>query len=71
MRNALAGAFILNVVHIPALFRLREYKLLKSNVTSVLLSKYELELCTNNSKPNALVETNLFIYDFDTEPSYK
>ena len=81
-RDVLAGAFVLNVVHIPALFRLLKNKLLKPKIWPVQgtkyqlvgsdpLSKDQLELVTNNSKPNCLVETNLFIYDFDTEPSYK
>lgn len=71
LRDALAGAFILNVVHVPALFRLNEYGALKPKYGSNKFAKTELEAVTNNSKPYATVETNLFIYDFDTEPAYK
>ena len=71
VRDALAGAFILNVVHIPSLFRLNEYELLKPKFGANKFTKADLEALTNNSKPWGTVETNLFIYDFDTEPAYK
>ena len=71
IRDALAGAFILNIVHIPALFRLNEYGLLKSKYGSSKFKKTDLEALTNNSKPWATVETSLFLYDFDNKPAYK
>ena len=61
---------ILNIIHIPALTRLNEYGLLRSKHTKGKFRKEIFEAMINNSKPYATVETNLFIYDFDTEPSY-
>ena len=34
-------------------------------------TKIDLEKIVNNSKPWGIVETDIFIYDFDTEPAYK
>ena len=44
---------------------------IKQKLVSTPYREDILESLTNNSKPSASVETNLFIYDFDSEPSYK
>ncbi|MCW4024945.1 MAG: hypothetical protein NWF01_07925 [Candidatus Bathyarchaeota archaeon] len=69
-RDALAGAFILNVTHIPSVFRL--------NDSGVLKCKYDYSIKTADlkrqiwgSKPAATIETTFFIYDYENNPSYK
>ena len=70
-RDALAGAFILNAVHKPSIFRLHKYGLLKMRY-GVLLNDNQLkDQLTNNQTPPGLIETNLFIYDYEENPKFK
>ena len=65
-RNALAGAFLLNVVHIPGALRLCEYGLVTNSVGNRVrpCSSFEHNLIAK-MKPNKHVETSVFAYDYN------
>jgi len=70
-KDALAGAFLLNVVHKPAVFRLNQYGLLKGKYGLPRLDKFSLEDSLKNSKPPVVIETEVFYYDYEENPKYK
>lgn len=63
-RDALAGAFLLNVIHEPAIFRLNEFGLLKSKYGDITLHslKYMLK---RKQKVWAVIETPIFSFDYE------
>ena len=63
VRDALAGAFLLNVIHIPGAIRLRKYGVLKEK-SEIPDWQFE-ERIKRHEKVRAEVTTPLFIYDFD------
>ena len=72
-RDALAGAFLLNVVHKPAVLRLNDIGLLKpidpeegQLITSMIEDNF-----LHNSFPPAIIETNLFYYEYGFGCEYK
>lgn len=70
-RDFLACAFLLNVIHKPAVFRLNEYGLLKPKLGPKPFKRKDLEKILKNSKPCATVETTLFFYDYEKGQTYK
>lgn len=72
-RDALAGAFLLNVIHIPAAFLLCHYDLVKSHFeeerfgepTPDITPSVFLDFLKRKQGYPAFVETPLFIYDYD------
>lgn len=86
-RNALAGAFLINVIHKPAILRLNEYGVLKwppQPLEGTLAEEYEHALIRmpthtlekmleTNQSLWGFVETSLFIYDYsqDEENNYE
>lgn len=85
VRDALAGAFLINLVHKPAILRLYEYGIAKNKYHEVIakyadgdyLVKPDLEVMQNILKdtiyPPLRIETALFIFDFEKEidPQFK
>ncbi|MCW4022950.1 MAG: hypothetical protein NWF02_07325 [Candidatus Bathyarchaeota archaeon] len=71
VRDALAGAFILNVVHKPVIQRLNKYGLLKPRYGSNPVHPQIIEAWVNHSKPCATIETEIFFYDYEDNPAYK
>lgn len=81
VKDALAGAFLLNVVHKPAILRLFEYGVAKSKYREVWSSKggatYSMkptveiikDILRNTIYPPLFVETNLFYFDCES-PDY-
>jgi hypothetical protein len=71
--HALASAFLLNVIHIPAMLRLVEYRVVKPELN--LGVTYTLEDCWKRKvedwyrtgKFAGFVETSLFIYDYSQQ----
>jgi hypothetical protein len=71
-RDALAGAFLLNVVHKPAIIRLYEYGVAKYKYRRYI-AEYDTEVATSLGEirdmvkgtiyPSIVVETNLFIFN--------
>lgn len=64
-RDALAGVFLLNVIHEPAILRLNEFGLLKSKFafkTRKDILKLKLR---KKQQILAVIETPLFFYDYD------
>lgn len=70
VRDALAGAFLLNVVHEPAIYRLNDFSLIKPKHGIQRYSKTDLDKLLTNSKPWATIETSVFFYDYDNGPTY-
>jgi hypothetical protein len=79
VRDALAGAFLLNVVHKPAILRLYEYGVAKSKYREVFVTmeegghymmKPDLEIMERILKdtiyPPLYVETTLFYFDCES-----
>ena len=63
IRDSLAGAFLLNVIHIPGAIRLRKYGVLKEKFE---IPDWQFEKrIKRHEKVRAEVTTPLFIYDFD------
>ena len=60
------------IVHKPAIFRLDEYGLIlgKHDRKFLNIRHYETFLL-KNSKPPATIETKVFFYDYEDNPSYK
>ena len=70
-RDALAGAFLLNVIHKPAVLRLDEYGLIVGkHIRSLSIRLYGKHFL-KNSKPPATIETEIFFYDYEDNPPYK
>ena len=75
VRNALAGAFLLNIIHIPAYIRLMEYRVVTVQPKGVgfavfLLSSDWKEKAIKKGlklKRHGVVETPLFSYDYVKE----
>jgi hypothetical protein len=75
VRDALAGAFLLNVVHIPSALRLYDYAILKTRIPlagtverygGVSSHKHLIERCLKeNRRFTGDVSTPLFKYDYD------
>ena len=70
-RDAIAGAFLLNVVHKPAIYRLNEYGLLRPKYQQEPIKQYHIGDYLKNSKPPAFIETEVFFYDYEDNPKYK
>jgi hypothetical protein len=70
VRDALAGAFLLNVVHEPAIGRLNNFGLIKPKNGAPNYSKNDLDNLLTNSNPWATIETPIFFYDYDKGPTY-
>lgn len=72
IRDALAGAFLLNVVHKPSIKRLNQYRLInpKYSMTKPIHPR-TLKEWTWASKPCATIETEIFFYDYEDNPRYK
>lgn len=66
--RALAGAFLLNVVHIPAAFRLYEFGLMAFEYGCVPPANLK-QILENKQIYPAFVETPLFIYSYDQPES--
>jgi hypothetical protein len=68
-RNALAGAFLLNVIHIPSATRLAEFGLVKSKFTAEPLGSEDRKVFRSNLEKRkkywGFIETPLFIYDYE------
>lgn len=69
-RNGLAGAFLLNVIHIPACIRLIEYRIMKPSfkvATYTLKDGWKEAVVSfiHSSKFKGIVETPIFIYDYN------
>jgi len=62
--NALAGAFLLNVIHTPAILRLNDYGILKCHIGAIIPRKLLERKLREKQKVLGFVETPLFIYDF-------
>lgn len=70
-RDALACAFLLNVIHKPAILRLNDYGLIKPKNDRCNYSREEMEKMLKDSRPNVTIETDLFHYDYTKNPQYK
>ena len=70
-RDALAGAFLLNVAHKPAAVRLSEYNLLIGKHNSHPIKLQLAEYYFKDTKPPATIETEVFFYDYEDNPAYK
>ena len=70
-RDALAGAFLLNVVHKPAAVRLSKQGLLIPKHNSHPIKLQLLDYYFKNTKPPATIETKAFFYDYEDNPAYK
>lgn len=69
-RDALSSAYLLNVTHIPSVFRLNDFGLLHSNYNCPIKT-WELKRHIWGSKPLATIETKFFIYNYENGPNYK
>ena len=69
-RDALAGAFSLNVVHEPVLVRFTEHRLLLDRWKYLPITLYQLETYLKNSRPECIIETEVFFYDYRNGPQY-
>ena len=65
-RDALAGAFLLNVVHFPSIERLCKHKLIKSDFRpNVVVCQTLMEQLEKKRDYWAHIETPIFRYDYD------
>ncbi len=70
VRDALAGAYLLNVIHEPGIRRLNDFGLVKPKHGIQNYSKRDLDKLLINSNPCATIETSVFYYDYDNGPTY-
>jgi len=63
--DALASAFLLNVIHEPAILRLNKYGMLKSKYGDTFLQKTLEVMLMKKQKIWGILETPLFIYDYE------
>lgn len=68
-RDALAGAFLLNAIHIPSVLRLAEFGLVRSKLTGERLGSMDRKAFEDNLARGrgfwAFIETPSFIYDYE------
>jgi len=67
-RNALAGAFLLNVIHKPSILRLNEHNVTKPKYGINRVKSYVLrDILKTTIYPPLIVETELFYFDCEKE----
>jgi hypothetical protein len=65
-RNGLAGAFLLNAMHVPGAFRLCEYGLVKDLVGNTVVDCKDLKrILDEKGQIYYYAETSLFVYNFN------